>query len=69
MFKAAFESFALLELPGLAMAVFMVTFAVVVVRSLRPRPAQRSRDEHLANLPLLDDQLFDDTVAVGERHV
>lgn len=57
MFQSAFATFELIELPIIAMSVFMVTFAIVVIGALKKR--DRAADEHLASLPLSDDPEFD----------
>ena len=53
MFKSAFAAFDLVELPIIAMSVFMVTFTIVVIGAFKKR--DRAADDHAASLPFADE--------------
>lgn len=65
MWKAFYEGSELLGLPLVALLVFVLTFTFVVLRVTTRRKSQASLDQHLADLPLFDDEPL---LADGARH-
>ena len=55
MWKAFYEGSELLGWPLVALLVFIFTFTFVVARVTTRRKSQASIDQHLAGLPLFDD--------------
>lgn len=66
MYQEFYSHSTLLALPLVAMALFMGTFTVVVIRALRRRGGDTERERHLSHLPLDSDE---PRVLEGDGHV
>lgn len=65
MWKDFYEQSHLLDLPIVAMVLFIVTFVAVVARVTLAKHRHRDEDHHLAHLPLADDER---PLTAGGRH-